>query len=235
MMITPRNRYTQMQLAHYETEGTTGNMNAGNHSNHNSNPDYEGILIADVIGGAFENKRGLDFGCGCGRNVQNTVKYFSIMDGVDISPTLVSQARENLLKDGYNDSRCNFYACDGVSLGCIPSSTYDFVMSTIVLQHICVYEIRLGYLREFFRVMKHGGSLLSIQMGFGPGHYSSVGYYDNNYDAASTNSGCDTRVDSPDQIVKDLENVGFSSVHFKISHPWEDGHQNWIYVKAVKD
>ena len=69
---------------------------------------------------------------------------------------------------------------------------YDFVMSTIVLQHIAVYDIRFQYLQEFFRVMKPGG-LLSFQMGYGEG-YGKAGYYDNHYHAESTNSAHDTLV-----------------------------------------
>ena len=69
-------------------------------------------------------------------------------------------------------------------------------MSTIVLQHIAVYDIRFQYLEEFFRVLRPGG-LLSFQMGYGEG-YGKAGYYDNHYDAESTNSFHDTTVTSPD-------------------------------------
>ena len=71
-------------------------------------------------------------------------------------------------------------------------------MSTIVLQHIAVYDIRFQYLEEFFRVMRPGG-LLSFQMGYGEG-YGKAGYYDNHYHAESTNSFHDTLVTSPEQI-----------------------------------
>lgn len=227
------NRYTNMQRSVYEREGYTGNMNKENHGQHNSNPDYWNILVKDTEDPSFLNKKGLDFGCGCGRNVQNIVKRFNRMDGVDIASELIKQCRINLSNDGYDETRAKFYTCDGVSLSCIESDQYDFLMSTIVLQHICVHEIRYNYLKEFFRVMKSGG-ILSIQMGYGTGHPTTRDYYDNYYDAQGTNSVCDTRVTDPSQIVKDLESVGFSNITYTIRNSWCDAHTEWIYVRAVK-
>jgi ubiquinone/menaquinone biosynthesis C-methylase UbiE len=229
---TSNNKYTIMQKAHYDNEGITGRMNIMNHGQHNSNPDYWEILVKDTENG-FEEKTGLDFACGCGRNVINLVNRFKRMDGVDISPELVKTSTQNLKILGYVEPKVNFYVCNGVSLNCINNDTYDFVMTTIALQHICVYEIRLNYFKEFFRVMKSGG-LLSIQMGFGYGHGNTRDYYDNFYEATSTNSGCDVRVDHPDQILNDLSNIGFTNASFKITKSWDDGHHFWIYVKAYK-
>ena len=82
-------------------------------------------------------------------------------------------------------------------------------MSTIVLQHIAVYEIRFQDLREFFRVMAPGG-LLSFQMGFGEGQ-GKAEYHDNHYEAQGTNSLHDTKVTDPWQIGGDLEQIGFGA------------------------
>ena len=105
-------------------------------------------------------------------------------------------------------------------------------MSTIVLQHIAVYDIRFQYLREFFRIMKPGG-LLSFQMGFGEG-YGKAGYYDNHYHAESTNSAHDTLVTSPEQIQGDLEQIGFVDFEYAIRPSFDDGHPYWIFAKANK-
>ena len=105
-------------------------------------------------------------------------------------------------------------------------------MSTIVLQHIAVYDIRFQYLQEFFRVMKPGG-LLSFQMGYGEG-YGKAGYYDNHYHAESTNSAHDTMVTSPEQIGGDLERIGFVDFSYAVRPSFDDGHPNWIFVKAYK-
>lgn len=232
MSDSPDNQYTQMQLKSYEYEGMSGRMNKENHGHHNANPDYWNILVGDTSDSSYKDKVGLDFGCGCGRNVQNMVTRFKRFDGVDISPTLVSQARANILKDGNDESTFAVYACSGVSLDVLKDNEYDFIMSTIVLQHICVHSIRVGYFREFFRVMKAGG-LLSFQMGFGS-RSGSVGYFENYYGADGTNGGCDTRVENPDDLVNDLKNAGFVNVTYVIRPPFQDMHSNWIFVKATK-
>ena len=232
MSVVPDNKYTTMQRSFYNVEGVTNNMNRENHRNHNGNPDYWNILVSDTSDPSYKEKVGLDFGCGCGRNVQNLITRFKRMDGVDISPELVRQATDNIRKDGHPDSAFTLYACDGVSLSCLNSDEYDFIMSTIVLQHICVYDIRFNYLSEFYRTLKSGG-LLSFQMGYGPRN-KSEDYYANNYSSTTTNGGNDVRVDNPDQIVNDLTKIGFTDIEYQIRKPYEDFHTNWIFVKAKK-
>ena len=180
-----------------------------------------------------KNKFGLDFGCGCGRNVINLIERFERMDGVDISSELIATCKQNLSQRGYGEDRTIFYTYDGISLSVIPSNLYDFVMSTIVLQHICVYEIRYNYFKEFYRVLKPNG-LLSFQMGYGAGHPCTKNYYENFYVAKTTNTGCDVAVSNPEQIIKDLDEIGFKNITYFIRPSFSDVHNQWIYVKAIK-
>lgn len=232
-MLSKENKYTVMQKSYYDNEGRTGNMNKENHGNHNNNPNYWNILVCDTIKPEYKNKIGLDFGCGCGRNVINLVNRFKRMDGVDISPELIKTCIVNLANMNYDNKKIAFYSCDGVSLNIFDNNTYDFIMSTIVLQHICVYSIRYNYLSEFFRILNTGG-LLSFQMGYGSGHFNTKDYYEDYYDANCTNSGCDVRVDSTDQIKEDLEKIGFINVTFQITGSFDDFHNQWVFVKAYK-
>ena len=80
-MLDTANGYTSMQRSYYES--TADVMNEQNHMFHNANRDYWDILVADTQTG-FRDKVGLDFGCGCGRNVMNVWNRFRRMDGVDI-------------------------------------------------------------------------------------------------------------------------------------------------------
>jgi ubiquinone/menaquinone biosynthesis C-methylase UbiE len=227
--VESANPYTQMQLHHYEM--TADLMNVENHRGHNGNQDYWDILVRETESD-YRNNVGLDFGCGCGRNVQNLWWRFSRMDGVDLSFGNLVHAHENLRAVGCPSSRYRLYQANGVDLGNLPSEEYDFVMSTIVLQHIAVYDIRFQYLREFHRVLAPGG-LLSFQMGYGGG-YGKAGYYDNHYDAESTNSFHDTMVTEPEQIGGDLERIGFEGFTYEIRPSYDDGHPNWIFAKARK-
>lgn len=228
-MLDTGNPYTAMQRTYYES--TADLMNEQNHMFHNANRDYWDILLGDTLTG-FRDKVGLDFGCGCGRNVMNIWNRFSRMDGVDISFANLVHARGNILAAGVPEDAFHLYACNGTDLREVPSDEYDFVMSTIVLQHIAVHDIRLNYLREFFRIMRADG-LLSFQMGFGEGH-GRAGYYENHYDASGTNSAHDTTVTDPAQIVDELEAIGFEAVSHVIRPAYSDGHHLWIYVKARK-
>jgi ubiquinone/menaquinone biosynthesis C-methylase UbiE len=208
-------------------------MNKMNHRQHDTNPDYWNILLGDTQNQTFADKVGLDFGCGCGRNVFNIHDRFKTMYGVDISPELIKTCQKNTEELGIDSSRVSFHVCDGVSLSCFEDSMFDFIMSTIVLQHICVHTIRYNYLKEFFRCMKPGG-LLSFQMGFGNAHPNTRDYYEDYLDATSTNSACDVRVDNPECIIKDLTQIGFTDISFTVSNAWEDLHRQWIFVKAYK-
>ena len=229
MPVESANPYTQMQLHLYEL--TADMMNVENHRGHNANPDYWDILVRDTES-AYRDKVGLDFGCGCGRSLQNLWWRFRRMDGVDLSFGNLAHAHEHLVSVGCPADRYQLFQANGVDLGNLASDEYDFVMSTIVLQHIAVYDIRFQYLQEFFRVMAPGG-LLSFQMGFGGG-YGKAGYYENHYDTESTTSFHDTLVTHPGQIRADLELIGFVDLWHTIRPSFDDGHPNWIYVKAYK-
>ena len=233
-MVDPNNTYTLMQKSYYDNEGITGNMNRENHMGHNNNADYWDILVNDTLDPVFKNKIGLDFGCGCGRNVMNLIERFKKMDGVDISSELIKTCVDNLEKIGYHSDKTEFYVCDGVSLSIFNDNSYDFIMSTIVLQHICVYTIRFNYFKEFYRILKPDG-LLSFQMGYGENLINRTAhYYEDYYDAPGTNSTYDVKVDNPEQILADLTKIGFKIVTYFIRPAFKDNYKCWIYIKASK-
>ena len=223
------NKYTNMQKRVY-LYGTN------NHDIHNKNPLYWDLLLKDLKeSDKWKNKKALDFGCGQGRNVTNMLDLckFERVDGVDISKANIEHCQLT-----YSEQNSNWYNNDGITLDCIPSNEYDFVMSTIVFQHICVRDIRLSLMREIYRVMKDGG-VFSFQMGYDEkfNYKTSItrGYYENFWDATSTNSRCDTRVEKPEYLTKDLEDIGFKNITYEIHKSFSDDiHVEWIYVRCEK-
>ena len=111
---------------------------------------------------------------------------------------------------------------------------YDFIFSTIALQHISVYEIRKSIFKDLWSLLKPGGSCC-FQMGFGwdNGNY----WFSNKYTARSTNGGDDVSI--PDDshlegIKKDFEDIGFKNVEFKMElspHPemGNNYHPIWLF------
>lgn len=233
-MVDEDNKYTKMQKNQYDLEAhawSTENRDpvVGSFDLHNNWKDYDDFLFKNVD---TTNKLALDFGCGPGRNIVKFANRFAAIDGVDISEINLHNAKLWCEKSG--GPVPNLFQNNGIDLSIINSSKYDIVFSTICLQHICVYDIRFSFLKEFYRILQPGGHLC-CQMGFGTNHPCTVGYFDNNYDATVTNSGCDTRVEDSKQIEIDLEKIGFKDFSYDI-RPVGPGdlHTNWIFFRATK-
>jgi len=100
-------------------------------------------------------RRALDFGCGVGRLTQALGLHFHQVWGVDISPSMISQAAK------YNrwGDRCQYVRNDRPDLAAFPDRTFDFVFSSLTLQHIPPRYSR-KYIAELIRVLAPGGALL---------------------------------------------------------------------------
>lgn len=231
------NRYTAMQRAQYESEVDL--MNQEDHQSHNNNPEYWEKLLGDLADrAACADKVALDFGCGTGRNVRNLARMgLREAHGCDLAEGNLVHARRRCAEEGIKNVK--FWQTNGVGLG-IPEDEpweflYDFVMSTIVFQHIPVHSIRYQIWREIYYALKNDG-IFSFQMGFGPpqGPLPKAPYHANELDAAATNGQHDVWVESPDQIVDDLLDIGFQVATTQFGQAWEDSHPQWIYVRAIK-
>jgi len=161
----------------------------------------------------FSDKIALDFACGPGRMVKRMSRLFKRVDGVDIAPRLIEEARANC-------PGSNFYVTSGDDLGDAPENTYDFVYSTIAMQHIAVHSVRMNILKNIRNVLKEGGCF-TIQMAFSKYYpYSRTmadnnlnddlrvilklreekhaSWLDNKVNANCTNSGCDVAIGPAD-------------------------------------
>lgn len=91
--------------------------------------------LAATIEGHFGSvghiRSGIDFGCGVGRLLLPLASLIPDMTGVDVSPSMLQEARRNLDARGFTSVRLV------QRLEEIPSSTtFDFIHSFIVFQHI---------------------------------------------------------------------------------------------------
>lgn len=233
--MNKNNKYTKMQQQQYDSDASFWSIDnrdpvVGSFDKHNNWIDYDIFLFKNID---TKNKIALDFGCGPGRNIVKFHDKFTRIDGADISEINLKNAK--LWMEQNNLPLTNkLIKNNGIDLSDIPSESYDVVFSTICLQHICVHDIRFNLMKEFYRVLKSGGAVC-LQMGFGPGHTRTVGYYENNYDAERTNSYHDTRVDSPSELEEDLNKIGFVNFEYDI-RPTGPGdiHNNWIFFRSHK-
>lgn len=232
-MVNKENKYTQMQLNLYNglaSQWSEENRDpvVGSFDGHNNWNDYEYLFQK------LENQSelvGLDFACGPGRNIVKYNGRFKRLDGVDISPVNIGKAQSYIANKGIE---AVLYTSTGTDISIVPSNEYDFVMSTIALQHICVYDIRYSIMKDIYRVLKDGG-VFTAQMGFGSPSPSTVGYYENYYDAESSNRACDVCIESTEQLERDLFEIGYKDFNYTIGPVGPgDIHPNWIYFNCTK-
>lgn len=225
--------YYNMVATHTDYESDTKEEDVvGSYEEHNNWKDYDDFLMK-YVNEACKEKYALDFACGPGRNILKYGENFKRLDGADIAEKNLENARKNFKFHNYTKS-CELFLTNGKNLGNAQSNFYDLIFSTIAMQHICVWETRYTIISNMFKSLKIGGRI-SIQMGYGINSPNTVDYYENNYLALETNRGCDTRIESPEQVEKDLEKIGFSNFEYWI-RPVGPGdlHPNWIFFTATK-
>jgi SAM-dependent methyltransferase len=204
----------------------------GSWREHDEWSDYEDFMMKYVD--PSSHLIALDFGCGPGRNIRRWSKHFARIDGADISKSNIANARKFLRGQLAVDQTPNLYVTTGVDCGDARSETYDFVFSTVCLQHICSHKVRFSILQDFYRILKPEGRV-SIQMGYGVPSPMTVGYFENNFGAEATNRSCDTAIAGPEEPKSDFDKLGYVNFEYWI-RPVGPGdiHPNWIFITATK-
>jgi len=232
-MIASKNKYTLMQKKQYAS-GTS------NHQEHNNNDKYWDVLLSDLKDTKkWKSKKALDFACGKGRNITNMFKLceWDRIDGIDISPGNIEYCKQT-----YKAQNSFWYVNNGTDISDLRNNEYHFVMSTIALQHIPVYEIRRSLITDILRTMAPG-AVFSFQMGFGANTdvQNKSAYFDNSYDARGTNSLHDVTVSSEQEIADDLKDIGFVNITSQVTDTLSSenidldlGHPAWIWVRCEK-
>lgn len=226
--------YSKMQKKAYEKYTAnlshTKNLCVGNF-NAQENYPYKKYLLEHCKG---NKKNALDFACGMGRMMLQMSNEFDVVDGVDLSENNLTFAKNYLSENNLTSKRYNLYLSDGLSVD-IPDKKYDFIYSTIALQHICVHEIRLNIIKDLHKYLLHNGSMC-LQFGFG--YDNGIRYFDNFYTARGTNAANDTCIPNESylkNIKKEFKNLGFKKINFefKISpHPQfgNNYHPIWLFI-----
>ena len=98
-------------------------------------------------------KWALDFGCGVGRLTKALASHFDRVTGVDISPAMIEHARK------HPGPGLEYVLNEAGDLRRFPDAQFDFVYSSITLQHMPQRFAR-RYIAEFLRILKPGGLLL---------------------------------------------------------------------------
>jgi len=235
-MSKNKNDYLAMQNSYYDEYASQWSLDfrdpvVGSYDAHNNWSDYDTFLFKD-----FDTKGlvALEYGCGPGRNLIKFSNRFERIDGVDISDINIDKAKINLEHNGISGS--NLYVTSGDNLSMIEDNAYDVVFAVICFQHICSHEIRFSILKDIYRVLKPGGKLC-FQMGYGGKEgIPTAGYFDDVFDAASTNGHADVSITDESDIQKDLtEKIGYINYKSDIRETGPgDNHRNWIWIQVEK-
>ncbi len=123
------------------------------------------------LGRPLERAAAVDFGCGVGRLSRALASRYAQVVGVDISPVMLTQARElNAMHPNIRfveNARSDLRFLDGASV--------DLVYSAITLQHVPP-ALQAGYIAEFLRILKADGiAVIQIASGFSNG-WHGLGY-----------------------------------------------------------
>jgi SAM-dependent methyltransferase len=187
----------------------------------NMNHNYKSYLLSKCSDKKnLATQVALDFGCGPGRMIEQLSEVFARVDGVDINPSMLAAAKRLADEKGFKSL---FFETNGQSIENIDKQEYDFIYSTICMQHICVHEIRNGLFTEFYRILKSDGRI-AVQLAYTEyeeAFEQHARWGENRYNVLATNSAHDVLVTSesiPD-ILSDLMKIGFVDLSYVITEP----------------
>jgi SAM-dependent methyltransferase len=111
------------------------------------------LAVVDSLGRRVERSAALDFGAGVGRLTRALAHRFDRAVGVDISEAMVASASR--LNNG--TGVCEFRLNTTPDLAQFETASFDFVYSSIVLQHLPSAAAIEAYVAEFLRVARPDG------------------------------------------------------------------------------
>jgi SAM-dependent methyltransferase len=113
------------------------------------------ITDLERLAPAVSRGSALDFGCGVGRVTQALAEYFDRVVGVDVAPSMISEAR----RLNVNAPNLSFVVNRAPHLRQFQSGAFDCIYCRLVLQHLRPRVVR-RYIPELIRVLAPGGILM---------------------------------------------------------------------------
>ena len=118
--------------------------------------EIDSLLIKiSRLGMQLKFELAIDYGCGVGRLSRALSTSFQHVLGIDISDSMLSEARS--ANTGFDNIQ--FLRNNGDSLSGVADETVEFIYSNIVLQH-SPRKIQRLLIREFCRVLRPGATLI---------------------------------------------------------------------------
>jgi ubiquinone/menaquinone biosynthesis C-methylase UbiE len=120
--------------------------------------DYQrlAVPVLERCNIAMSGRIALELGCGVGRMTQVLARKYQSVLALDLSAEMLRRARQ--IHEGCDNIL--WVQTGGADLGCLATSSVDFVFSYLVLQHLPNEEMAFGYVREILRVLKPTGGFL---------------------------------------------------------------------------
>ena len=95
----------------------------------------------------------VEIGCGAGRLTAQLSRYFQAVHGLDVSASMIEYARAHV------PSNISFHVTGGLDIP-LPDDSADAIFSTHVLQHLPNTAAGAAYMREMYRVLRPGGTVM---------------------------------------------------------------------------
>jgi 2-polyprenyl-3-methyl-5-hydroxy-6-metoxy-1,4-benzoquinol methylase len=102
----------------------------------------------------------LDVGCGVGRWSRRLASQGARVTGIDLSPTMIAQAKRRAAAQGVME-QCRFFVQDLVALDA--GQKFDLVLSVTVLQHILEPQALRAAMRRMAAHLSEGGTLILLE------------------------------------------------------------------------
>lgn len=115
-------------------------------------------LVTHFLGCRLQPQRALDFGCGVGRVVIPLSRISAQVVGIDVSPSMLAEARKNCSAQGVKNA--SFVQSDD-ALNAL-DGTFDFVHSVLVFQHIPVERGRVIFKQLISRITPGGIGMIDF-------------------------------------------------------------------------